>query len=144
LEQTELKLELDSKDEIVSVETDEQKIIEITRKLVLTAKSTLLEDDLLYQIIKLTKCDLTTANDILDKMKELGLSVCTNYMMAEYSLQMFAEMRGYVTEELEQLDKKSQEIEEKAEKRESQFMEKYGTDRSKWSDEVWEEFENGD
>jgi len=139
-----LKLELDSKDEIVSVETDEQKIIEITRKLVLTAKSTLLEDDLLYQIIKLTKCDLTTANDILDKMKELGLSVCTNYMMAEYSLQMFAEMRGYVTEELEQLDKKSQEIEEKAEKRESQFMEKYGTDRSKWSDEVWEEFENGD
>ncbi|MDH3395540.1 MAG: hypothetical protein OEL52_05220 [Nitrosopumilus sp.] len=139
-----MKLELDSKDEIVSVETDEQKIIEITRKLVLTAKSTLLEDDLLYQIIKLTKCDLTTANDILDKMKELGLSVCTNYMMAEYSLQMFAEMRGYVTEELEQLDKKSQEIEEKAEKRESQFMEKYGTDRSKWSDEVWEEFENGD
>jgi len=139
-----LKQELDSKDEIVSVETDEQKIIEITRKLVLTAKSTLLEDDLLYQIIKLTKCDLTTANDILDKMKELGLSVCTNYMMAEYSLQMFAEMRGYVTEELEQLDKKSQEIEEKAEKRESQFMEKYGTDRSKWSDEVWEEFENGD
>ncbi|MDH3824928.1 MAG: hypothetical protein OES14_03965 [Nitrosopumilus sp.] len=139
-----MKQELDSKDEIVSVETDEQKIIEITRKLVLTAKSTLLEDDLLYQIIKLTKCDLTTANDILDKMKELGLSVCTNYMMAEYSLQMFAEMRGYVTEELEQLDKKSQEIEEKAEKRESQFMEKYGTDRSKWSDEVWEEFENGD
>jgi hypothetical protein len=144
LEQTELKLELDSKDKTVSVEIDEQKIIEITRKLVLTAKSTLLEDDLQYQIIKLTKCDLTTANDILDKMKELGLSVCTNYIMAGYSFQMFAEMRGYATEELEQLDKKSQEIEEKAEKRESQFMEKYGTDRSKWSDEVWEEFENGD
>jgi len=50
---------------------------------------------------------------------------------------MFAEMRGYATKEIEQLDKKSQEIEEKAEKREAKFMEKYGTDRSKWSDEVW-------
>jgi len=57
---------------------------------------------------------------------------------------MFAEMRGYATKEIEQLDKKSQEIEEKAEKREAKFMEKYGTDRSKWSDEVWGEFENGD
>jgi hypothetical protein len=144
LEQTELKLELDSKGKTISVEIDEQKIIEITRKLVLTAKSTLLEDDLLYQIIKLTKCDLTAANDILDKMKELGLSVCTNYMMAGYSLRMFAEMRGYATEELEQLDKKSQEIEEKMEKRESDFMEKYGIDRSKWSDDVWEKYEYGD
>jgi hypothetical protein len=139
-----LKLELDSKDKTVSVEIDEQKIIEITRKLVLTAKSTLLEDDLLYQIIKLTKCDLTTANDILDKMKELGLSVCTNYMMAGYSLRMFAEMRGYATEELEQLGKKSQEIEEKMEKRESQFMKKYGTDRSKWSDDIWDKYEYDD
>ena len=57
---------------------------------------------------------------------------------------MFAEMRGYATKEIEQLDKKSQEIEEKAEKREAKFMEKYGTDRSKWSDEVWEKYEYGD
>ena len=97
----------------------------------MTAKSQLQEDDLLYEIIKLTKCDLTTAHDIFEKMNDLGLSVCTNYMMAGYSLRMFAEMRGYATEELEQLDKKSQEIEEKAEKREVQFMKKYGTDRSK-------------
>ena len=69
-------------------------------------------------------------------MKELGLSVCTNWMMAGYSLSMFAEMRGYATEELEQLHKKSQEIEEEMEKRETKFLEKYGADRSKWSDEV--------
>ena len=138
-----MKLELDSKNKTASVEIDEQKIIEITRKLVLTAKSTLLEDDLLYQIIKLTKCDLTTAHDTFDAMKDLGLSVCTNWVMAGYSLRMFADMRGYAIEELEQLDQKSQEIEEKVEKREAKFMEKYGTDRSKWSDDVWDEFENG-
>ena len=76
-----MKLELDSKNKTASVEIDEQKIIEITRKLVLTTKSQLQEDDLLYQIIKLTKCDLTTAHDIFDKMKDLGLSVCTNWMV---------------------------------------------------------------
>ena len=77
-------------------------------------------------------------------MKDLGLSVCTNWMMPGYSLRMFAEMRGYVTEELEQLEKKSLEIEEEMEKREAKFLEKYGTDRSKWSDEVWEKYEYGD
>jgi len=142
MEQTGLKLEFDSKSTVEKI--DEQKIIEITQSLVLTAKSTLLEDDLLYEIIKLTKCDLNTAHDTFDRMKELGLSVCTNWMIPGYSLRMFAEMRGYATEELEQLDKKSKEIEEKAEKRESQFMEKYGTDMSKWSAEILEKYEYGD
>ena len=144
MEQTELKMQLDPASNKISPEIDEQKIIDITRNLVLTAKSTLLEDDLLYQIIKLVKCDLNTAHDTFDKMKELGLSVCTNWMIPGYSLRMFAEMRGYATEELEQLDKKSQEIQEEMEKREAQFMKKYGTDKSKWSDDVWEEYEYGD
>jgi len=144
VEQTELKMQLDPASNKISPEIDEQKIIDITRNLVLTAKSTLLEDDLLYQIIKLVKCDLNTAHDTFDKMKELGLSVCTNWMIPGYSLRMFAEMRGYATEELEQLDKKSQEIQEEMEKREAQFMKKYGTDKSKWSDDVWEEYEYGD
>ena len=81
---------------------------------------------------------------MFQKMKGLGLSVCTNWMTPGYSLQMFAEMRGYATEELEQLHKKSQEMEEKMEKRESQFMEKYGADMSKWSDEILEKYEYGD
>jgi len=42
-----LKLDLDSASNKISPEIDEQKIIEITRNLVFTAKSTLLEDDLL-------------------------------------------------------------------------------------------------
>jgi len=139
-----LKAQLDSASNKISHVIEEQKIIDITQKLVFTANPQLQEEDLLYQIIKLTKCDLNTAHGTFDKMKELGLSVCTNYMMAGYSLRMFAEMRGYATEELEQLDKKSQEMEEKAEKREAKFTEKYGTDRSKWSDEVWEKYEYGD
>jgi len=140
----ELKMQLDSASNKTSPEIEEQKIIDITRNLVLAAKSNLQEDDLLYEIIKLTKCDLSTAKSIFEKMKELGLSVCTNYLMAGYSLRMFAEMRDYATEELEHLDKKSQEIEEQMEQREAEFLEKYGTDRSKWSDEVWEKYEYSD
>jgi len=144
LEQTELKLELESENNTKSNEIDEQKIIDITRRLVSSEKSHLQEDDLLYQIIKLTKCDLTTAKHTFEEMKNLGLSVCTNWMTPGYSLSMFAKMRGYATEELEQLDKKSQEMEEKMKRREAKFLEKYGADRSKWSADVWVEYEYGD
>jgi len=139
-----LKLELESESNLKSNEVDEQKIIDITRRLVSSEKSHLQEDDLLYQIIKLTKCDLSTAKHTFEEMKNLGLSVCTNYMTPGYSLRMFAEMRGYAADELEQLDKKSQEMEEKMEKREAEFLEKYGTDRSKWSADVWEKYEYGE
>jgi len=140
-----LKLELDSKNSsAISLEIDEQKIIDITRKLIFAEKSELQQDNLLYEVIKLTKCDLKTAESIFQKMKELGLSVCTHYMMPGYSVRMFAEMRGYVTEdELKQLDKKRLERAEKADKRESKFMQKYGTDKAKWSDDTWEEYEYG-
>ena len=138
-----MKLELDSSDTGTSAKIDEQKIIDITQKLVLTAKSQLQEDDLLYEIIKLTRCDLTTAKSIFDKMKDLGLGVCTNWMMPGYSIGMFAEMRGYAAEELEQLDRKSQEVEEEMERREPKFLEKYGNDRSKWSEDVWDEYDYG-
>jgi len=56
--QTELKLELDSKDNVISLEIDEQKIIDITRKLVFAENSELEEKDLLYETIRITKCDL--------------------------------------------------------------------------------------
>lgn len=140
-----MKLELDSKNSsAIYLEIDEQKIIDITRKLVFAEKSELQQDNLLYEVIKLTKCDLKTAESIFQKMKELGLSVCTHYMMPGYSVRMFAEMRGYVTEdELKQLDKKRLERAEKADKREAKFMEKYGTDKAKWSDDTWEEYEYG-
>ena len=94
-----MKLELDSEDSAaIYLEIDEQKIIEITR-LVFAEKSELQQDNLLYEVIKLTKCDLKTAESIFQKMKELGLSVCTHYMMPGYSIRMFAEMQGYVTQE---------------------------------------------
>ena len=48
-----MNLELDSNDTGTSAKIDEQKIIEITRKLVFAEKSQLQEDDLLYEIIKL-------------------------------------------------------------------------------------------
>ena len=33
---------------------------------------------------------------------------------------------------------------DKDNKRESKFLEKYGTDKAKWSDDVWNEYEYGD
>ena len=74
-------------------------------------------------------------------MKELGLSVCTHWMTG-YSIRMFAEMSDYVTvEELKQLDKEALERAQKADKREAKFFEKYGTDKSKRSDDVWDDYE---
>lgn len=139
-----MNLELKSSDKDPS-ETNEQQIIEITRKLVFAEKSELQEKDFLYEVIKLTKCDLKTAESIFERFKELGLGVCTHFMMSGYSLRSFAEMRCYATDEdLEQIDKKRLERAEKADKREADFMEKYGTDKAKWSDDTWEEYEYGD
>ncbi|MDH3313058.1 MAG: hypothetical protein OEM28_07920 [Nitrosopumilus sp.] len=113
---------------------------DITRKLVFAENSQLEENKLLYEVIKLTKCDLNTAKSIFQKMKEFGLSVCTNWMMAGYSLRSFAEMRDYATEEeLKQRDKEKLERAKREDQREAKFMEKYGTDRSKWSDDVWDD-----
>lgn len=145
MEQAELKISLDSASNKISPEIDEQKIIGITRKLVFAEKSELQQDSLLYEVIKLTKCDLKAAEMIFQKMKELGLSVCTHYMMSGYSLRSFAEMRDYVTaEELKQLDCQRLERAQKADKREAKFMEKYGIDKTKWSDDTWDEYEYGD
>jgi len=66
-------------------------------------------------------------------------------MMPGYSVRMFAEMRDYVSEkELKLLDQEKLQRTQQADKREAKFMEKYGTDKAKWSDDVWEEYEYGD
>jgi len=146
MEKTKLKSELEPAniDVMILTEIDEQQIIDITRNLVFAEKSELEEDDLLYEIINITKCDLATAKSIFEKFKELGLGVCYHYIIG-YSIRKFAEMRGYVSnEELKQLDGKKLETMKKADQREAQFLEKYGSDKAEWSNDVWEEYEYGD
>lgn len=102
------------------------------------------ENDLLYEIIKLNKCDLKTAKTVFQKMKDLGMEVCYNGRIG-YSIRKFANMRGYVTEEeFTKLDKEMLDQMKKENEHEAKFIEKYGADKSKWSDDVWDEYEYDD
>jgi len=62
-------------------------------------------DELLYEIINLTKCDENIAIKIHLKMYDLGLSICkpeVNFLENDgtyYDIVRFAKMRGYVTED---------------------------------------------
>jgi hypothetical protein len=99
------------------------------------------ENDMLFQIIKYTKCDQPEANDILDRMKELGLNICSS-IDSGYSIRRFANMRGYVSDsELEQMDKIMLEEIRNENPKKAKFMEKYGVDMSTWSFEVTDEYE---
>lgn len=60
------------------------------------------EKELLYQIIKRFKCDLTFANTVFNNMKRLGLEVCKRVepfdTEMKYDLVLFAYMCGFISE----------------------------------------------
>ena len=145
MEKTKLRLEQSTHDSEISTENiDEQRIREIIRKFVLDGHIGLDEKELIFEIIKMIKCDMSSAKSIVQKMKELGMNVCYRWHL-RYTIRKFADMRGYVTdEEFKQSDKKILEKMIKEDKQEVKFIEKYGIERSKWSDAVWEEYEYGD
>lgn len=90
---------------------DEEKIRDIARFLICDKQPPLdsiySANELIYEIIKLTKCDVSTADIILGKMIELGLGVCKDRFQFNfdgtpvYDFICFASMRGYVSEEEE-------------------------------------------
>jgi len=55
------------------------------------------EKDILFQIIKYTKCNKSEASDILERMNELGLEICYHHNF-RYSIRRFANMRGYISD----------------------------------------------
>jgi len=121
----------------------DERIEEIISKLILDGFQIMEEYDILFQIIKYTKCEKSEASDILERMNELGLEICYHSSFG-YSVRRFANMRGYISDsELERLNKvtldKIREINPKI----AQFMEKYGIDKTEWSDEVVDEYEYG-
>ncbi len=103
------------------------------------------EKSILYEIIKLIKCPLDRAREILRAMKDRGLELCEDHLCMKmdgsgsyYNLFRFARMWGYITdEELEkdpinqyhkQLDSKIQEMEKK-----------YGVSYEELPDQAWKE-----
>jgi len=133
-------------------DTSEQQIREIVRKFVFDGKTSLEEDAMLREIISLIKCDLKTAKAIIQQMKDLGLDVCRSWVINEYLIELFANIRGYLSDEeikqrvrrREEASRKAEEEErqmmEEAEKIEQEYIEKYGSNKFKWPSEVFEKY----
>ncbi|MGI0008152.1 MAG: hypothetical protein ACRD92_00860 [Nitrosopumilaceae archaeon] len=110
-----------------------------------------LEDDLLFEIIKKYKCDRDYAHAIFSNMEHLGIDLCKDFldMKFKYDILRFAEMRGFLSKKeilqvLKRIGDKLEEerrIESEEKEREKIFIQKYG-DMSKWSDEIWKEYES--
>ena len=119
------------------------RIEDIISKLISDDFQIMEEDDILFQIIKYTKCDRSEASDIFGRMKELGLGICYHYTFG-YSIRRFANMRGYLSDsDLERLNKETLEKIRETNSEEAKFMEKYGVDKTEWSDDVADEYEYG-
>lgn len=116
------------------------------------------EENMLIDIIQRTKCDVSHAEKVIEKMQRDGLQLCAQSEGFEkdhsldfdddfsqtYNLAKFAKLRGYLTSsELDPvLEKRSEIRKEKEKEREDKFIAKYGSDKSKWSEQVKEMFEN--
>jgi len=103
--------------------------------------------DLLFEIIKLIKCDLKEAENMVEKMKQLGLTVCRPLFgnaFVDYNLETFGVMRGYILDS-EIVEKRKKQGEEdkrfkiKEREREKKFVEKYGPE-DEWSEETWDQY----
>ncbi len=140
-------------------EINEDEIKEFVRDLILGDEAPDSEDihsenDLKFDLIRRTKCDVNHANNLIEKMKRDGLVLCeprnslisepmifTNDHSTKYQLDMFASLRGYLTiDEIASISNKrlkfKKELEDAEEKRKEKFIKKYGSDESKWSDEI--------
>ncbi len=153
-------------------EIDEDEIKEFMRYLVLEKGDPYngdirSEDQFKFDFIRRTKCNLRYAEMVVQKMQDLGLSICQatkpypnidysniGFTNIDYSQQYdfgkFAYLFGYispteyakvVTDRLK-LKNEIDILEEKEEK----FFQQYGSDQSKWTDEIrnkyYEEIEN--
>ena len=89
---------------------DEARIREIIRYLIFKRDDgffieTLSENNFIFEIIKLIKCDVKSASEIIAKMNTLGLGICRPLCNSwsidgtnNYDILRFAQMRDYVTE----------------------------------------------
>jgi len=155
-----------SLDSNINEEIKEYELKEFVRNLILLNDDPYSEDvysleDLKFEFIRKTKCDVEYAERVLKKMKNDGLNLCEKpknlgiemsvfgtYVGPKYILVKFAILRGFVTaEELAKItqkrEKNKNEIEKEEKGRKERFIKKYGPE-SKWSDEIWEKFDETD
>ena len=140
MEQTKLK-RLESIHPSARNVTNEHQIEDLVSKLISDEFHITDENELLFQIIKYTRCNEPRANEYLSKMKELGLKIC-HHSDYGYSIRRFANMRGYLSDyDLEELNRKSIEKTRKNNPKIASFMQKHGADKTLWSEEIADEFE---
>jgi len=145
-------------------EINEDEIKEFVRDLIfsdedLSSENVYSEDELKFDFIRRKKCGLSHAETVIRKMKLDGLDLCTqprgltnysffnNDFSQKYNLGKFANLRGYLTiKELGLVSFKRaetrQEMEREDKVREEKFIAKYGLDKSKWSADIKEKYEN--
>ena len=144
-------------------EINEDEIKEFVRDLILGDEDPYSEDiysadKLEFDFIRRTKRDINHADNVIYKMKLDGLQLCaqsggfrkdhsllfSDNFSTRYNLGTFANLRGYLTiDELGSvLEKRAKARQEMEKEREEKFIAKYGPDKSKWSDEVKEMFDN--
>ena len=118
------------------------------------------ENDLKFDFIKRTKCNVLHAEKIIEKLRSDGLSLCeqsrdsrgnylssiTSYYSTSYNLAKFANLRGYLNiDDFVSISKKRvsirQEMEKEEKQREKEFIQKHGA-KSQWSDEIKEMFDD--
>jgi len=144
-------------------EINEDEIKEFVRDLILgdedpNSDDIYSEEKLEFDFIRRTKCDVNHADKVIKKMNQDGLILCkppgsfasgsmlfTNDNSTKYHLGKFAHLRGYLTiDEMASISNKrlkfKQELEDAEEKRKEKFIKKYGSDESKWSEEIHERF----
>jgi len=126
--------------------TDEE-VEEIVRQLWGEMRSNVIgHDELLFEIIKLKKCNLKEANNMLAKINSLGLTICEPIgPYGDYDLEKFGLMRGYIIDsEIQEKRKRQKEeykrLEKNEKEREKKFIEKHGSDMERWPEEVWQEY----
>ena len=119
----------------------DERIEEIISKFISDGFLMMEEYDILFQIIKYIKCTKPEASDVFDRMKELGMGICSSQDDG-YSIRRFANMRGYISDsDLEQMNNIILEKVRKEDPKKAKFMEEYGVDMSTWSFEVTDEYE---
>jgi len=146
-------------------EINEDEIKEFVRDLILgdtdpNSEDVYSEDHLKFYFIRRTKCGVEHSEKVVEKMKRDGLVLCKqlrnrhDYFSVRsldnsmtYNLAKFAGLLEYLTTDehfsiIKKRNKISQEIEREDKEREEKFIAKYGPDKSKWSDEVKEMFDN--
>jgi len=107
------------------------------------------ENEILYEIIKMKKCEYEEAELFLKRMDDLGLKLCEeDHFLGTYDIGEFGLMRQYISDdELSLVYKRKEKLEDEhlrlLDELKKKFIQKYGPE-SNWSEEIREKFHDSD